>query len=196
MTLEIADIIVSAMGILLLTAWWFLLWKPLSVASLRQELLDARDDLFDQVVDRRTSLNFDSVVYRGTREDLNSMIRFSHEISVFISILASFIMPENKELYRQRIQNLHHGLSEEENKVISEIRHQQFQALSRFLISSSMVIWFSVTVICALAPIYFVYRIGKDGWNVCIIACKRFVLTPAIERMELESGQKYLFGCA
>lgn len=194
MTIQILDLLVSATGVMLLVALWHLLWRPLVVAHLRQDLFDARDFLFDLVSDGQTTLKFDSPVYRGTREDLNGMIRFSHSVSLSTALFADLFIPSGRKQYRARVSALRENLTEEERRVIRLVDRQQGRALMRFLLCSSPLMWLAVFFVSLYVTVFGFVRVLHGGLKVCRSIFKDILFVPAIERVEFQSGQKYLFG--
>lgn len=194
MTIQILDLLVSTTGILMLGALWHLLWRPLVIAHLRQDLFDARDFLFDLVADEQTTLKFDSVVYRGTREDLNLMIRFSHSVSLATAFFADLFIPNGRKEYRARVSALRENLTDEERRIIQLVDRQQGRALMRFLLCSSPLMWLSVFFVGLYVTVFAFVRVLHGGLRVCRTIFKDTLFLPAIERVEFQSGQKYLFG--
>jgi len=216
MTIQILDLIVSSAGILLLGASWHFLWRPLAVAHLRQDIFDVRDLLFDLVADGNTTLRFDSPVYRGTREDLNAMIRFSHSISLFAALLCNTMVRGFRKINATRISSLREGLSEEDRRVIKIVDRKQQIALMKFLLFTSPLIWLSIAVISIFIPILVavktakvaIRRIGnlisihvpmtevvqlfRDFFRKCKRAVFDAILLPAIRGIEWQWGFSYL----
>ena len=190
MTIQILDLLVSATGVLLLVALWNLFWRPLAVAHLRQDIFDARDFLFDLVADGHTTMKFDSPVYRGTREDLNGMIRFSHGISLFTALIADLFIPHGRQKYRARISALRENLTEEELRVIQLVDRQQGRALMRFLLCSSPLMWLAVFFVGLYVTFFSFVRVLEGGVKVCRTLCKDILFILAIERVEFQLGQK------
>lgn len=195
MTIHILDLLVSTTGILMLGALWHLLWRPLVIAHLRQDLFDARDFLFDLVADGQTTLKFDSEVYRGTREDLNVMIRFSHSVSLATAFFADLFIPSGRKQYRAHVSVLRENLTDEERRIIHLVDRQQGRALMRFLLCSSPLMWFAVFFVGLYVAVFGLVRVLHGGFRVCRAIFKDSLFLPAIERVEFQSGQKYLFGC-
>lgn len=209
MTIQILDLLVSSVGILLLFALWSLLFRPLAVAHLRQDLFDARDFLFDLVADGKTSLNFESAVYRGTREDINGMIRFSHGISLGTALFAKLLIPRRRQQrYRESVATLRKDLNEEERRVIRLIDEKQRLALLRFLLRSSPFMWVIAYLVGSIMMVVVCLRVLRGGvkalrlgvkacrstFAACVAKSKNILWGPTIESFEYQSGQKYLFG--
>ena len=106
MTIPIFDLLVTSAGILVLIAFWQFMWRPLSVAHLRQDLFDARDSLFDMVASGEIQAGFDSPIYRCIRADLNRLIRYSHKVSMFQSIMGSIFLKKKRASSAESVDDL------------------------------------------------------------------------------------------
>lgn len=197
MNTQVLDLLASTIGIFLCTVFWYVLWKPLCVAELRQSLFDARDFLFDLVAENQTSLRFDSEVYRGTREDINVMIRYAHKVSLFGSFLTRAINPQLHTNSQTRTAALRKNLSDEELRIIKLVDKRQSKSIFRFLLRCSPLLWIAAVVSVLIVVFVVVYKVCREGFSK-ITAYLDFLLwnmmNPIIEAIELSSGQRYLLG--
>jgi hypothetical protein len=84
-----ARLIRLSIGVSLIWAIFYLSIRGYLLDQLRQALFAIRDDLFDFATDG--GIAFDHPAYRELRDDLNSIIRFAHKISVFRLLLAHYM---------------------------------------------------------------------------------------------------------
>lgn len=76
-------------GVVLIWATFYLSIRAYLVDQLRQELFAIRDDLFDFAADG--GISFEDRTYRRLRQDLNSLIRFAHKVSMFRLLFANWM---------------------------------------------------------------------------------------------------------
>jgi len=188
MTIQVLDFLVSAIGILLVAGLWHAFWRPVAVAHLRQDFFDARDFLFDLVANNETSLTFDSHVYRVTREGLNSMIRFSHCISLFAAVIADFCIPSARTQCRERLAEFRENLTDEEKRVVGLVESRERRALLVFLLYTSPLLWAATMGVMVYLLALVGSRVLRGGLKALhggVKACRRMLrdilFTPAIE---------------
>jgi len=120
--------------------------------ALRQKLFALRDELFDFAAD--DGINFSDQAYLELRQDLNSLIRFAHKISMFRFLLASWTatpasIAENRAVLQTWIAHVEQ-LPPLSKKKLMDVR---FQALSE-------VIFFVCRRSLALSVLYWLLKLA------------------------------------
>lgn len=213
MNLQILDLTVSLVGLVLLFALWYGLLQPLFVSHLRQDLFDARDYLFDLASDKSSAINFESEVYRGTRDDLNKMIRAAGEISFFEAVICGIFCRKALKLQEQKMAKLRSNLSDEELVIIKAIDSRQYRSIFRYLLFASPLMWLTLSLVAVTGIFVILGNLIKNVSQFCekklfggglnLIAGGRHstesleaylkgAFAPTIRQVELQSGQKYL----
>lgn len=108
---------------LLALLWWFFAfeYRHYRIDLLRQQLFRIRDDLFQHA--RKGDFDFDSKAYGMTRDTLNGMIRFAHELSIW-RILVLIIIDrfsreqEARHIYDERHKDAMEELTDKQRDII------------------------------------------------------------------------------
>jgi len=140
MTQSIANaVLVAFEGAALWLAWHFL-WRRSCQEVLRQRLFSLRDELFDFA--REGNVDFRDPGYVVLRASINSVIRFSHQISVtrlftFV-VLQSYIKnPEAGLAHRKIASAIAQSPGKRSKEKLSEIHNRMYAEIARHLLLSS-----------------------------------------------------------
>lgn len=92
-------------GIFLAAIWWLyaFVYREYKIDESRQQLFAIRDELFDKAT--AGIISFDDEAYGLTRNTLNGLIRFTHELSVIRLIVMSWVCRDFDEEYAERFCN-------------------------------------------------------------------------------------------
>lgn len=153
MNIDQLDFVVAVIGMIALAAFWVLLWVPTMVSSFRQGLFDLRDKLFDDVAEGALPVSFTSQSYMNTRERLNLMIRFSHDVRIIRTlIVALFTWKESRELALE-IQAEEQSWPEVEREAMEKVEEKKRSLLIDLVVGTSPVFWAGILILAVLLPL-------------------------------------------
>ena len=96
--------IISSISLALLTYLVFFAYQSYRVDKLRQDLFSLRDDLFDEALDGHIA--FDDKGYQVTRQLINGLVRFAHELTIVQYLCFSVFFRSKKYSSLPSIQSL------------------------------------------------------------------------------------------
>lgn len=157
--------IIETINILLLLTivlglWWLwcVLHNQYRIDYLRHQLFSIRDDLFEEALE--TGLPFNSKAYCLTRNTLNSMIRFAHDISI-TRVVASYILMSD---YRKLIVSEY---NKNINQALSEIEPGQKKSVARAMDEMHLAV--IEHLVCNALPVWIVVKIAEGIFRLKII---------------------------
>lgn len=132
--------------------WWliFVGLRQYRIDAFRQELFSIRDELFDYAASGE-ELTFDSKAYGLTRTSLNGMIRFAHQFTFarsIVMVLADKVVADGRHSreYENQMLDAMLELSPKANKRIEKARRDTHKAVFKYVVLSSPLLWFVVTI--------------------------------------------------
>jgi hypothetical protein len=192
MTIQLADFVATLIGVALLMAVWFRLWRPFTLDRLRYDLFVIRDDLFDRAYAGENGLSFESPFYLRTRQELNMLIRFCRDTSITQTLIAHCIkracrVPETFEALPVP--------SEAEREILALVKHRQSTAMVRYLLLSSPIVWVFLVAVLLGSITILIPAIVKRELDTVLQVFKKAVANRA-SGLEYEAGQRILVDAA
>lgn len=114
--------LILANALLLAGLWWFFTgpWRQLRIDETRQSLFELRDKLFDMAADGE--LDFDAPAYGRARDQLNGMIRFTHQVSLIRLVVMAVLYRRDRTLIDRYQQSVEAELRALPPAVANEVR--------------------------------------------------------------------------
>lgn len=142
--------IIAALLVLALGHVAFTIYPQSAIAMARHNLFNLRDELFD--LGAQGKLNFKSPGYKATRQLINGLIKYAHDVSLMQIFTTKLIMKARK----QRITSVKDwekaidALSKEEREYVDDIYRKAMVHMVRLLITKSVLLTSALAVFLVL----------------------------------------------
>lgn len=154
--MTISSIGLATLAMAFLWRFYTVEYRDYWVDRTRQQLFEIRDSLFDAAVSG--SISFSSIAYRETRDSINSLIRYTHELGytrivVAVLVIWAFRVSENVKEFESARQNAISQLPSEARKIAEEATRRVHGTMLRHLIFASPVVSLILAIpfiICAI----------------------------------------------
>jgi len=155
-------IIIAALNILLGYFCWYYLFRRYFIDSHRHELFKLRYKLFDFAL--KNNISFEHEAFKMRWNEINSMIRFTHETHLMLisGIFNSKKFTAELDDYNKKREEILNSLTPDQKKFFETSRNEQVKLFFSYIIKSSLIFLFiSIILVVLIALIGFLFLIWE-----------------------------------
>jgi hypothetical protein len=182
---QVAEVLQLTSVLAVASLFIFKLLPARRVDSFRQGMFAVRDELFDYAADGQIA--FDDPAYLALRRQMNGMIRYGHQLTLFRALLGGLLKavsnrPVDLSWNHEWESALAALKSDEQRKRMNAFHQQGLRLAARHLITGSPVLWCVITA----AFLYLLLQGAATGFRQALRGAVQHVLSGPLDQRRIE----------